>query len=60
VESRKNLYESLLDSSIITRPLDNYDLNTHLRITIGTPEQNKTLIKALTNLQNLFYDENMQ
>lgn len=56
---KQNLYNKLLDNNIITRPLDNYELYNQLRITIGTPNQNKYLIKTLTKLQNLFYDDNI-
>jgi histidinol-phosphate aminotransferase len=40
-------YEGLLRRGVIVRPVDNYGLPRHLRITIGTPEQNRRLLSAL-------------
>lgn len=37
----------LLQQGVITRPVANYGLLNHLRITIGLPEQNERCIKAL-------------
>lgn len=42
------LYKSLLKDGIIIRPLHQYELNNHLRITIGTLEQNKYLIECIS------------
>lgn len=41
------VYEALLQEGIIVRPIANYQLPTHLRITIGTQEQNTRCIDAL-------------
>ncbi len=41
------VYEDLLQEAIIVRPIANYKLPTHLRITIGTEEQNTRCIDAL-------------
>lgn len=41
------IYEALLHKAIITRPVANYGLPNHLRITIGLPEQNERLLLAL-------------
>uniref|UniRef100_A0A7C4YCM1 Histidinol-phosphate aminotransferase n=1 Tax=candidate division WOR-3 bacterium TaxID=2052148 RepID=A0A7C4YCM1_UNCW3 len=41
------LYKALLKDGIIIRPLHQYDLNNLLRITIGTREQNKYLIRCI-------------
>ena len=41
------IYEALLRSAIIVRPVANYGLPQHLRITIGTREQNDRLLAAL-------------
>ncbi|MBA2651967.1 MAG: histidinol-phosphate transaminase [Tatlockia sp.] len=49
------IYENLLNVGIIVRPLQQYGLNNHLRITIGTAEQNDRL---LDNLKNNFYKNN--
>jgi histidinol-phosphate aminotransferase len=41
------LYEALLREAIIVRPVANYGLPNHLRISIGTPEENDRLLAAL-------------
>jgi histidinol-phosphate aminotransferase len=43
----RELFKALLKQGVIIRPLDEYGLPGHVRISIGTPAQNKTLIKAL-------------
>ncbi|MBN2103234.1 histidinol-phosphate transaminase [bacterium] len=43
-------YQALLKKGYITRPVKNYNLPNCLRITIGTDEQNRGLIQALTEL----------
>ena len=45
------IYESLLRAGIIVRPVANYGLPNHLRITIGTREQNVRLLNALAALK---------
>jgi histidinol-phosphate aminotransferase len=39
-------FESLLRCGIIVRPVGNYGLPEHLRVTLGTPEQNDRFLKA--------------
>ena len=41
------VYNALLRQGVIVRPIKGYGLPNHLRITIGTPEQNERLIAAL-------------
>jgi histidinol-phosphate aminotransferase len=41
------IYERLLRAGIIVRPVGNYGLPNHLRITVGLPEQNQRLLQAL-------------
>jgi len=41
------VYEALLKEGIIVRPVANYGLPQHLRITIGLPDENTRTIKAL-------------
>ncbi|HIQ07798.1 MAG TPA: histidinol-phosphate transaminase [Thiotrichaceae bacterium] len=41
------VYDGLLKEGVIVRPVENYGLPQHLRITIGTTEQNDRCIKAL-------------
>ncbi len=41
------VFEEMLRLGVIVRPVGNYDLPNHLRITIGTPAENETCIAAL-------------
>lgn len=41
------LYDALLREAVIVRPVANYGLPDHLRITISTPEQNQRCLDAL-------------
>lgn len=41
------LFEALLREGVIVRPVANYGLPTHLRISIGTPQENDRLATAL-------------
>ena len=43
-------YEKLLRAGVIVRPVANYGLPDHLRITVGLPEQNERLLSALRGL----------
>jgi len=43
-------YQQLLRSGVITRRVANYGLPNHLRITIGTGEQNERLLDAMQQL----------
>ena len=44
------IYEGLLRQGVIARPLLNYGLPNHLRITTGTVEQNQRTLEALTTI----------
>jgi len=44
------IYESLLHAGIIVRPVANYGLPNHLRVTVGTEEQNDRLLAALASV----------
>lgn len=44
------IYNKLLHQGVIVRPIDNYGLPNHLRITIGLEEENEKLIKALESV----------
>jgi len=44
-------YEGLLRAGIIVRPVGNYGLPRHLRITVGLPDQNRRLLQALYDLR---------
>lgn len=41
------LYERLLRAGVIVRPVANYGMPNHLRITVGLPEENQRFIVAL-------------
>ncbi|AMN46867.1 histidinol-phosphate aminotransferase [Steroidobacter denitrificans] len=41
------VYESMLRQGVIVRPVGNYQLPNHLRITIGTQPQNERMLAAL-------------
>lgn len=43
----RELFKGLLKQGVIIRPLDEYGLPGHVRVSVGTPAQNKTLLKAL-------------
>lgn len=42
------VYEALLQQGVIVRPVANYEMPDHLRISIGTAEENKLFIDALS------------
>ncbi len=44
------VFEDLLRQGIIVRPVANYGLDRHLRITVGTGEQNERLLLALAEI----------
>jgi len=44
------VYDALLRKGVIVRPLANYNMPDYLRITIGTADQNKRLIEALSGV----------
>jgi histidinol-phosphate aminotransferase len=41
------VYEAMLRQGVIVRPVGNYQLPNHLRITVGTQEQNERMLAAL-------------
>jgi histidinol-phosphate aminotransferase len=43
------VYEALLRQGVIVRPVGNYQLPDHLRITIGTQAQNQRMLSALNS-----------
>ncbi|MFP6605159.1 MAG: histidinol-phosphate transaminase [Myxococcota bacterium] len=44
------IYEALLREGVIVRPLPGTGLDHHVRITIGTPEENERLLKCMRKL----------
>ena len=47
VQDAKTVYHQLLLEGVIVRPLHAYDMQKHIRVTIGTAEQNKRFLEAL-------------
>jgi histidinol-phosphate aminotransferase len=45
--SAAEIYQRLLREGVIVRPMTPFGMETALRITIGTPEENRRLMKAL-------------
>lgn len=45
-----DIYQKLLLQGIIVRPLAPYELTTHLRVTIGTTDQNERFLNALQSV----------
>ena len=43
----RDVFEALLKKGVITRPMNAYDLSTHLRLSFGTREENDRLIRAM-------------
>ena len=46
-QAAQPLYDALLHKGVIVRPVGNYELPNHLRISIGTSEENSVFLKAL-------------
>ena len=51
------VYQALLREGVIVRPVANYQMPNHLRITIGLPEENQRCIAALAKVMAAFADE---
>lgn len=49
-QSAMPLYEALLQKGVIVRPVANYEMPNHLRVSIGTERENTFFIKALTEV----------
>jgi histidinol-phosphate aminotransferase len=45
--SASDIYQRLLKEGVIVRPMTSFGMESALRITVGTPEENRRLIKAL-------------
>lgn len=48
---RAAIYEKLLEKGVIVRPLQGYDMPNHLRVSIGTHDQNERFLKALQSIR---------
>lgn len=49
-QSGVEIYKKLLNKGVIVRPVDNYGMPNHLRITIGLEEENEKFINALDSV----------
>jgi len=47
------VYNALLWEGVIVRPVLNYGLKTHIRVTIGLPEENERFIRAIKKVLGL-------
>ena len=47
VGNGRKVFEALQRRKVIARPVDVYQLPEYIRITIGTPEENRTMLAAL-------------
>ena len=45
--SALDIYQRLLKEGVIVRPMTPFGMETALRVTVGTPEENRKLVKAL-------------
>jgi histidinol-phosphate aminotransferase len=45
--SASEIYQKLLQQGVIVRPMTPFGMESALRITVGTPEENRRLVKAL-------------
>jgi histidinol-phosphate aminotransferase len=48
--SASDVYQKLLKEGVIVRPLTPFGMESALRITIGTPQENRRLVKALRHV----------
>ncbi len=46
------IFQALLREGVIVRPVANYGLPNHLRVTVGTAEENQCLVQALDRVLN--------
>ena len=46
-QSANDVYQRLLREGVIVRPMTSFGMETALRISVGTPEENRRLVKAL-------------
>lgn len=48
--SGMQVYEALLHYGVIVRPVENYGMPNHLRVTVGLPEENDRLVTAMSRI----------
>jgi histidinol-phosphate aminotransferase len=51
VRAGGGVYDALLHEGVIVRPMGGFGLPEHVRVTIGLPEENERLVKALRRLR---------
>ena len=51
-KNANDVFEKLLENGVILRPLDNYNLKSYLRVTIGTRQENISFIKSLKKIMS--------
>jgi histidinol-phosphate aminotransferase len=51
VRTGPGYYDALLQRGVIVRPLGGFGLIEHVRVSVGTPEENEQLIKALSAIE---------
>jgi histidinol-phosphate aminotransferase len=44
------IYNKLLHQGVIVRPVENYGLPNHLRVTVGLKQENEKFIRALESI----------
>jgi histidinol-phosphate aminotransferase len=44
------MYEALLRQGVIVRPVGNYGMPRHLRVTVGLPQENVRFLEALAKV----------
>ena len=49
-EKAQAVYNMLLEQGVIIRAIENYDMPNHLRVTIGSAEQNERFLEALKQI----------
>lgn len=49
-QTAKPIYDALLQKGVIVRPVANYEMPNHLRVSIGTERENSIFIQALTEV----------
>lgn len=52
VKDAMAIYQKLLLEGVIVRPLKAYDMPAHIRVTVGTFEQNERFLRAIDKIRN--------
>ncbi len=51
-QSAMPVFDALLKEGVIVRPVGNYKMPNHLRVTVGLPEENEKFLNALSGILN--------